>query len=54
LLSLGQLKVLRQASQLLADRLRPVDLLKLLTSRGRSGPIFLGCDKAGHSGHKHE
>jgi hypothetical protein len=53
LLFRGQLQIFRKASKFLVDRLRRMDLLKLLTRWGLLCPIILSYGKASHSEHEH-
>jgi hypothetical protein len=54
LLYLSQLQNCRKASKFLVDRLRRVDILKLLTGRGLPFPIVLSYGRTGHSEHEHD
>jgi len=47
LLFRSQLQIFRQVRKFLIDRLRPIDMLKLLARGGRL-PIFLSYDKTSH------
>jgi hypothetical protein len=49
LLFRSQCQIFREAGQLLVDRLRCMDMLKLLTRRGLRCLIVLSCGRSGHS-----
>jgi hypothetical protein len=53
LLFRSQLQIFREASKLLVDRLRRMDLLKLLTRCGLLCRVVLSYDSAGNSEHQH-
>jgi hypothetical protein len=54
LLFRSQLQIFRKARKFLVDRLRRMDMLKLLTRRGLLDPIVLSYGKTGHSEHEHK
>jgi hypothetical protein len=49
----SQLQIFRQSSKFLVDRSRPMDVLKLLTSRGLLGPISLSHGMTSDSKQEH-
>jgi hypothetical protein len=50
----SQLQIFRKPSKFLVDRLRRMDVLKLLTRRRRLFSIVLSNDRAGYSVHDHD
>ena len=48
-----QLQIFRKASKFLVDRLRRMNMLKLLTRRGLLSPILLSYGRTGHPEHEH-
>jgi hypothetical protein len=53
LLFRSQFQIFRKASKFLVDRLRRMDMLKLLTRWGLLDPIVLRYARTGHSEHEH-
>jgi hypothetical protein len=53
LLFRSQLQIFRKACKFLVDRLRRMDMLKLLSRRGLLDPIVLSYGRTGHSEHEH-